>query len=203
VEWQLGIVTTGIVKPEMVGVNDIDAGGYQAIDYHSLRWSLERLAINDHDVFLDYGSGMGRAVIFAARFPFRKVIGVELSPYLYDISRRNLVSARSRLKCSDVQLINADAVNYELPPEVTVIHFYNSFVGNVLDAVVGKIRASLASCPRDLAVIYQAPRWAKNRFSNLPEFRFRCEVPYFDWLPPGKEEPATRISAIYEFLRST
>lgn len=44
-------------------------------------------------MFLDLGSGKGRMVLSAARFPFRRIIGVELSNDLTAIARRNVATS--------------------------------------------------------------------------------------------------------------
>jgi hypothetical protein len=203
VEKRLNIVTTGILKPEESGIDAVNQGGYQAVDYHFLNFALKQLKVGDRDVFLDYGSGMGRATLFAATFPIRKSLGVELSSSLHEAACRNLQRARSRLKCSDVEFVNDDALSYELPPEVTLINFFHPFSGELLEGVLAKICRSLAEHPRRLAILYQAPPWAKNRFEQLPEFKFRCKVPYFSWLPPGRTEPHKNMSAIYESMQGS
>jgi hypothetical protein len=43
-----------------------------------------------NEVFVDYGAGLGRAVILAAMLPFKRVIGVELSPVLAERAREHV-----------------------------------------------------------------------------------------------------------------
>jgi hypothetical protein len=40
-------------------------------------------------VFVDFGSGKGRALLLASHFPFKKIIGVEMTPQLNKIARTN------------------------------------------------------------------------------------------------------------------
>ena len=54
----------------------------------------EAREIRPDDVFIDLGSGMGRMVLEAARYPFKRVIGVELVEQLHDLARANLASTR-------------------------------------------------------------------------------------------------------------
>ena len=51
----------------------------------------------DDEVFLDYGAGLGRVLILAAMLPFKRVIGVELSPILAAKACDNLSNANARL----------------------------------------------------------------------------------------------------------
>ena len=56
----------------------------------SLRRMMHGLTPTNVDVFLDLGSGMGRIVNMAARrYPFKRVIGVEISGELNDIAIEN------------------------------------------------------------------------------------------------------------------
>jgi tRNA G46 methylase TrmB len=70
----------------------------------SLRRILPHREVNDHDVFVDVGSGMGRVVLQAARYSFRKVIGVEISETLHGIAWENIDRNRQRLRCGDIEL---------------------------------------------------------------------------------------------------
>jgi cyclopropane fatty-acyl-phospholipid synthase-like methyltransferase len=56
--------------------------GYQmcaSTDYRSFRRVMRHIGVREQDVFLDYGSGLGRVLLMAAQYPFRRVLGVELS----------------------------------------------------------------------------------------------------------------------------
>jgi hypothetical protein len=119
---------------------------------------LRELGISERDVFIDFGSGKGRMVLVAARFPFRRVIGVELSAKLNEVARENLERNRSRLICPDVALITADAGSYEIPDDVTVAYFANPFGPPLFGEVIDRLRASLERNPRRFALIYGVPR---------------------------------------------
>jgi len=157
-EWHLGIISRGIVK--VLGVhNETTCFGYEPIDYLSSRKVFKNLVIRaDKDVFIDYGSGMGRAVIIAATYPFQRVIGVEISAELNSVAQENVRRARSKLKCKDVQLIAIDAREYALPPDVTVVYSFSSFGEEIISKVIGNIRKSLSEAPRKLTIVYGNPR---------------------------------------------
>jgi SAM-dependent methyltransferase len=157
-ERHLGVRTAGRVSLAELGITNPDSALYVPSDYASIYRAFRHLTIEpDRDVFLDFGSGLGRVVIVAATFPFRKVSGVELSPQLTDLARENVRRARPRLKCPDVHLVTADAASYLVPPEVTVISFYNPFVGPVLASALASIRQSLRQAPRKLTVVFKNP----------------------------------------------
>jgi precorrin-6B methylase 2 len=131
----------------------------------------------DRDVFLDYGSGMGRVVVLAATYPFRKVIGIEVSSELNAIAKDNVRRAYKRLKCKDIDLITGDAASYVVPPEVNYVYLYNPFRGETLSRVFDNIRKSLDVTDRKLTLIY------KKRIA------FEEKMPGRDWLEKRWEFP--------------
>jgi hypothetical protein len=175
-ERRLGIASSGAIDRRKLGIDHPDPAwcNYEPIDYRSLRRALAHLDIRpDRDVFIDYGSGKGRAVIMAATYPFQRVIGVEISAQLDGVARDNVRRAMRRLKCRNIELIQTDASTYELPTDVDVVLLYNPFGGDVLAAVVRNIRASLLQRPRDMTVIYKYPAGLDDPFSRCAWLRLR------------------------------
>jgi hypothetical protein len=93
----------------------------------------------------------------ASRFPFRRVVGVELSPDLHQIAQRNVQTYRPRRRCAAVELVNSDVLDYEIPDDVTVVHMFNPFRGTIFASVVEKLLASAERAPRPLRIIYANP----------------------------------------------
>jgi len=90
--------------------------------------------------FVDVGAGMGRAVLVAREYPFKQIVGIELSPHLYEIARDNLAKARGfTVACRDVRLIRADARRRRFPRGDLVVFLYNPFDGQALDGVLDRI----------------------------------------------------------------
>src|ERR1700674_4645239 len=60
--------------------------------FHAImRAMLERLHLDFQRFgFVDLGSGKGRALLLASDYPFREIIGVELSPKLDRVARDNI-----------------------------------------------------------------------------------------------------------------
>jgi hypothetical protein len=114
---------------------------------------LRHVSIPPGSVALDYGSGKGGALITLAEFPFSEVVGVEISPALIDVAVENL--RRSRL--DKVRLVNCDAAAFQELDRVTHIYMYHPFRGEVIDAVLANVQASLARAPRRLMLIYKNP----------------------------------------------
>jgi predicted RNA methylase len=57
----------------------------------AIRWCIENCGVPyTETTFVDLGSGKGRVLIVAAMYPFKRIIGVEYSPDLATVCRRNL-----------------------------------------------------------------------------------------------------------------
>src|SRR5258708_2128675 len=68
-------------------------------------------------VFIDLGSGKGRTLLMASDYPFRRILGVELLPELYQIAQDNLGRYRSESqKCFSLESICANATDFSFPP---------------------------------------------------------------------------------------
>ena len=157
-EWRLGIRTLGYVDRKQLGYDSREYHFYAPTAYRDLRKALRLVPIRENrDVFLDYGSGMGRVIVAAAMYPFRRVIGVELSAELNRIAAKNIERARHKLRCRDVRIVQADAAAYPVPHDVTVVYLYNPFEGRLLLEVVELLRRSLEEAPRSLHLIFKNP----------------------------------------------
>lgn len=125
---------------------------------NTLSCILPRSEIGPDDVFIDFGSGMGCVVVMAAtRYPFKRVIGVEISTELQDVARRNVERNRKRFRSQHIELVTADVLDFVLPDDVTVVYLYNPFTGPVFDKVVRELERSLERSPREMRVIYLNP----------------------------------------------
>jgi len=91
--------------------------------------------------------------LLASAYPFRQVIGVEISPALHEIARDNLGAFVGRKLCRDVRLVRADAATFSLPRGNLIAYLYNPFRGAVLDAVVER----LAQRSGETIVLYHTP----------------------------------------------
>ncbi|MER7127973.1 methyltransferase domain-containing protein [Streptosporangium saharense] len=157
-ERRYGVRTSDVVSLEKFGLAHEERVYYSAANWQTLRRTLPRDAVNENDVFVDLGSGMGRMVLEAAwRYPFKKVIGVELSAELSEIARQNVAGTRLRLRCKDVELVSSDVLDYEIPRDVTVVFLNNPFRGETFATVMRKLVASVDDNPREVTVIYFNP----------------------------------------------
>ena len=152
-----GIETAGRVELEELGLAGKDRVYYKPTEWLTLPRILPRREVTESDVFVDFGSGLGRVVFQAANYPFRRVVGVELSEQLNEVAKRNIERNRDRLRCSDVELISTDVLDYGIPADVTVAFFANPFRGETFATVIDRLVASVDRHPRRLRIIYRNP----------------------------------------------
>jgi SAM-dependent methyltransferase len=169
-ERKLGINTRGFIPWHFLGP-DPDSVDYEPVGYVTLTRAFAELKVSSNDVLLDYGCGMGRPVCFATRFPFRRIIGVELSDSLVDDARRNAAKAMARRSSragigeaehspsrpQRVEVLQADAKTWKVPDDVTVAFFFNPFMGHILQGAIDQLLRSLSRNPRDMTIIYVQP----------------------------------------------
>jgi SAM-dependent methyltransferase len=154
----------------------LDAGrlGYAASAWRTLPRALRYVGVSSDDVFIDYGCGKGRVVHQAAKRPFRKVIGVEISPSLAEAAREALAARKHR--CKDIEIVVADAREYRVPDDLTIVYFFHPFFGATMDAVLEDIIGSIDRNPRRVSIIYSYPLagdqvLATQRFRLVKQFR--------------------------------
>jgi SAM-dependent methyltransferase len=150
-----GVRTRGIVQLADLGVAGANRVWHDPSDTLLLRRALRRLGVGPSDVFLDLGAGKGRALLVAAREPFARFLGVEISPELVAVARANVAAvpaARGR-----VELVCGDAAAYAIPDDVSVAYLFCPFTGPVFAAVVANLLASYDRRPRPLHVLYLYP----------------------------------------------
>jgi SAM-dependent methyltransferase len=121
-----------------------------------VRWRRCRpLAPIDAYTFVDLGAGMGRALLLAAAYPFRAVVGVELHPTLARIARRNFAQWRAagRTRVS-MRMHCRDAVDFPLPPGPCLVFLFNPFAAPVLRRLLQAWKQKSAAHAGQLDILY-------------------------------------------------
>ena len=142
-----GVTTQAILfltdlDPEQVGDAGAHATHYEAVPVADFRALLAQLPVEvtATSTFVDVGAGMGRALLLASEYLFKQVMGIEVSPGLYEIARENLERAdRVRRACRDVRLVRGDARSWSYPPGDLVVFMYNPFDAEAMRATLGSI----------------------------------------------------------------
>ncbi len=121
-----------------------------------VRWRrLKPAAAIDETTFVDMGAGMGRAMLLAAEFPFRKVLGVELNPTLAQIGRRNMALWRAARRAkSPMRMMCRDAAEFDLPEGPTVVFLFNPFGAPLLRRLVKKWDGRMRERDGQLDILY-------------------------------------------------
>ena len=175
---ELGVTTEALIflgdlDPEAIGPNIEHATHYEPTPVGDLQPLLDMLPIPlAGTTFVDLGAGMGRALLLAARLPFRQAIGVEISPALCEIARENLAKVSgTQLRCRDLRIVCADAATYRFPRGDLVVYLYNPFDGMVLAEVLDRLARGPA---REVALVYHTPV-AREVVESHPSFELAAE----------------------------
>jgi len=114
------------------------------------------LQLPDDTVLVDLGCGKARVLLVAAQAGLETARGVEFSPQLCHIARRNcLVFAQKTHVATTFEIFEGDVVDYAVRPDETVFFLYNPFDGQILRRVLENIRVSQRAYPRPVWIVYR------------------------------------------------
>lgn len=102
------------------------------------------------ELFIDYGSGKGAAIIHAKKIGFAQTIGVEFAKELHERAVENI----KKMKLKNVESIYADATTFVPPKEVSVIYFFNPFDAVVMEKVIENLLKYKEHFKNDVYIIY-------------------------------------------------
>jgi SAM-dependent methyltransferase len=122
--------------------------GYAGAQPSILRQCLALIPQTDGS-FVDLGCGKGRMLAVASEFGFSSIVGIEISPLVVGIARRNAETIRKRHPDrTAITVVEGDATKPNLPTNgVVVLFFYNSFRRPLVEALVRSLEAHCASHP--------------------------------------------------------
>lgn len=143
-ERELGISTFGDRSTNELSIDSESKQGghiYQPSSSVIFEKAMHELPFNFSDkVFLDIGSGKGRALILAAEAGFKKVIGVEYADELNDRAYSNIEKVKSRFPNTEFILKEGDALVYDIPEEVDVIYLFNPFDEQAIAELMTRVK---------------------------------------------------------------
>lgn len=149
--------TSGAVSLDEIGLARDGYHDYEPSAWLGLRRALRGIEIDQSQVFLDIGCGKGRVVAQAARRPFGRVLGVELSPSLAESARGLLENDLRHRRCGEVEIVVADVTAWSVPEDVTIAYVYNALGGSALTAMLDRLAESVDRAPRPLLLFYANP----------------------------------------------
>jgi len=157
-----GVETTRMVQITPTGSPNFSHGTrYQATGEAVIRWCIENCGLPySETTFVDIGCGKGRVVMVAAMYGFKRVLGVEYSPELAAVCRKNLekLTMSAGLPAlhgvlAPCEVIEGDAVEFQVP-EGNLLAFFN----NPFDEVVHKqVLRNLAASPGKVRIAHFGP----------------------------------------------
>ncbi len=121
---------------------------YAAVHHEDFRRAMSGVEAKGR-VFVDLGSGKGKAVYLASLMGFERCIGVEYSDSLHQIAIRNL-QGRGTSICQD-------AMSFEFPREPLVVFLFNPFGEELMERMVGRLSQSWSVAPRPITLVYVNP----------------------------------------------
>ncbi len=140
-----------------LGIEDFNS--YLPVEYYYAYAVLRRLQPAATDVICDVGCGKGRFLCIAARYPVRRVLGIELQRELCAAARENLVRLRGRRAPAEV--ICANCTELDFPDDVTIVFMFNPFGTETMISFLGRIGTSLRRKPRCFQIVYYNDRCAE------------------------------------------
>lgn len=159
-EKKYGINTTGadeLKKMESAGLDISHATMYMPAIYPLLEEVFIKIPAADKKHFLDIGSGKGRALSVAAHHGYSKVTGIDFYKEFCNASIDNLQLTKKIFPGLQFSIVNKDATNVDIPPDVDCIFFFNPFDVVIMSAVISNIMESLRYHPRSLKIAYANP----------------------------------------------
>lgn len=163
---------TRALRPGMIG--------YQATPARFILDLVERIPLDSDDVFIDFGSGLGRVAIMVGLLTEAQVRGIEYDPGHCAYAQQRA----QRLPVPRVNFVNADAREANLA-DGTVFFMYTPFRGELLQAVLNRLRSEARRRPLTIATYGPCT----------------LDVAREDWLAlSGSREPDDRELAIFKRL---
>lgn len=181
-DYRYGVDTGGLTHLASLGVegSNVEHGVfYEPTPSRYFTFAMESLPIAHRDFeFFDFGSGKGRAVLMASRWPFRKVTGIEFSEKLHAVAERNIriFEKSGEPKCHDVRAVCADAAGFELPATNLVLYFFNPFDQVVFERVLDNIQRTVDASGCQVIIVYCQAR-CDELIRARPFARHRLDLP--------------------------
>jgi precorrin-6B methylase 2 len=146
---------------------------YGEISYQAVDTLLKDLFITDEDVLYDLGSGVGKVVLQGyLSFPFKKVVGVELSKKRFDqsVEAKNLLKEKGLINPKrPIVFVQEDFADSNLDDATVVYMGSTCYSSELMDTLVKK----LAKLKKGLRVISlkSLPDSEKHNFALVKEYR--------------------------------
>lgn len=170
--------TVSAANLDVIAGDKSASNGYMATDPHTLRFLFDHMVPWETETtFIDLGSGKGAVMLAAARYQFRKIIGVEFAQKLAETATRNVRNYRGRLQCRNLEVICAAAGDFRFPSGPLMIYYFNSFGDRIMRKVVANLAAAVREESREIRIVCHS--WHhREMFATLNAVRIQS-LPWF------------------------
>lgn len=155
-----GIDTADVIELKDLQIEDTNinqATWYEPMSHKNFYAIMDRINIqHDQYIFVDVGSGKGKVLLLASKFPFNKIIGVEYAQQLNRVAQQNIKNYSDiKQQCFDVETKCIDAIKYEIPENNLVLFFYSPFSdAQIMRSILNNVTRSLENHPRHIMIIF-------------------------------------------------
>jgi len=159
-----GLDTSGRISASVLRTGssaDIHSYGYGASLPSIIRKAIETCPNLDQASFVDLGCGKGLPLAVATEYPFRRILGVELSPALCVTARENARRMAERFpERTRIEVVEGDMIAAELPSGYLVAYMYNPAYPPLISRLAKRLAEHQARGNK-VMVIYYNPAGAK------------------------------------------
>ena len=160
-DWKYGTDTRRMVWTDSLETdseNKSHAISYQATKARPFLSVLGQLRLPEDSVFVDLGSGKGRALLLASQHRFKRVVGLEFCSRLCAQARANVDLFRQKARaCAPIEIVETDVTRYRFRGDENVFYLFHPFDSLVLSQVLESIGRSIEEKPRKIWLIYNTP----------------------------------------------
>jgi SAM-dependent methyltransferase len=186
-----GTDTSGCLPGAVLPPTSLSAlliAGYIGISPSALIQAIAALPIqHQRFTFVDLGCGKGRALLVAAQFPFRRLLGVELAPELCRTAQQNIAIRPEWAE--RISVLEHDAATVSLPEGPLVIFMFHPFYARILRRVLANLERQLRRNPRETWLLYANNPRFPGVMERFPFLREISETRY----PLSPEDTAANV----------
>ena len=136
-----------------LGISEKEGNKYQPSS-DRIKKVLKELDIKSADSIIDIGCGKGRAMYMMSKFPFRKIVGYDLSENMVITANKNFNIVGKGDVCS---AIIANAADFKEYTDYNYFYAFNPVPEQIFKKMMGNIEENIAEHPRKATFIYLNP----------------------------------------------
>lgn len=156
-----GTDTSGVLGLEALSIPSRNKGRgiyYGATKQRAFAEILNQVSPPRDRTFVDVGCGKGKVLLLAMDHGFKRVRGLEFSPELCAVARRNVeVVQQRRGLTSEIEIVEGDATDYSVRPEDSIFFLFHPFDDHVMASFMDNVAASVERHPRPIWLFYSFP----------------------------------------------